>query len=243
MDCERSLKYQKIKCNLSLTNGGLIGHNLGMGTLYILTILSLLIICFSGCVDPLSLSMAGLAVTGETQRAQRLEKLAKEGRYYDFSGLTNVLVAEGLAGTDTEMMILEKANQIAARTKKDYGDEKIPLFYFKGWPADIGYKLVDVKEVKGNSDLVKWVPSQPIPQAHFSVNRTNSQIEKAGKPALETSKVYAINNSNIFHRRNCSRIAHLLVGKELIEISSAEEAVKGGGLPCNTCRPLSIEPK
>jgi methylphosphotriester-DNA--protein-cysteine methyltransferase len=49
--------------------------------------------------------------------------------------------------------------------------------------------------------------------------------------------VYVNKDSGIFHRRNCPKIAHLLVGKELIEFPSPEEASKAGNSPCEACKP------
>lgn len=68
------------------------------------------------------------------------------------------------------------------------------------------------------------------------VSDAKSQITQT---TAQTNTVYATKDSGIFHRRSCSKIAHLLVGKELIEFSSPEAALKAGGSPCDACKPQS----
>ncbi|MDO8137542.1 MAG: hypothetical protein Q6354_07860 [Candidatus Brocadiales bacterium] len=60
--------------------------------------------------------------------------------------------------------------------------------------------------------------------------------KEVAEPTPKISKAYAPKDSGIFHHRNCPKIAHLLVGKELIEFSSPEEVLRAGGRPCEVCQ-------
>jgi len=92
------------------------------------------------------------------------------------------------------------------------------IFYF---PSDV--HTIEVS-VKGKPILFPLVAS------------TASPSEKLTKVPAKISKAYATKDSGFIHHRNCPKIAHLLVGKELIEFTSLEEALQSGGKSCETCK-------
>lgn len=92
------------------------------------------------------------------------------------------------------------------------------IFYF---PSDV--HTIEVS-VKGKPILFPLVASTASPSEKLT-----------GVPA-KISKAYATKDSGFIHHRNCPKIAHLLVGKELIEFTSLEEALQAGGKSCETCK-------
>ena len=86
-------------------------------------------------------------------------------------------------------------------------------------------------DVPANQVIIKSaIVENGNPQSYYS---TSENIEKSDNSNKVSSSVFATNNSNIYHKSNCSDLGT----KDLVEFSSPQKADDAGGIPCGDCNP------
>lgn len=142
----------------------------------------------------------------------------------------------------------EKSTEIRFKMQIDGEPAWDPVVIDKLWVTTEREAMIEEGPSPSSGPITSGSTSQPptgaIPTASSGTLEATSPPPVSTPPGI-SNKVYTLKHSGIFHRkdsrvfhrRNCSKIAHLLEGKELTEFSSPEEALKAGGSPCDACKP------
>ncbi len=129
-----------------------------------------------------------------------------------------------------------------------YGETKYIELFIKSAKGSSGSPVMNMKgEVVGilfagvpGLDVAEAVHVEELRKAiglpNYNVPKNNYSPEKDQQKVLRDSPitVFATNSSNVFHKRDCSK---LYASEGLIKFDTQKKASKAGCLPCNYCRP------
>lgn len=79
------------------------------------------------------------------------------------------------------------------------------------------------------------------PQPSSENGRTQPAVDAGTKAEKAAAPFLGSRNSLVFHRRTCRHVKRIRP-ENLVSISTAEEAVRGGRKPCKTCSPAAPRP-
>ena len=123
--------------------------------------------------------------------------------------------------------------------------------------AKIGDQLIDDFEDvrlsldKGNSfDIFQWfeiddsiqgiLADGKIDAGEYDSLRTDIALMKKiqgvidGKGKVKPASAFTTRDSNVYHKRDCSKLD---ATKGLVELTTSQQARNAGGVPCNNCNP------